>query len=305
MTASVLELVVGLDAGGTKLGVRVESLDGHRIADVVLPAEEWSASPAGDAARWLDVRLRRALPEGSIVSALGVGAQGLDTVEHAHELRESLHALGYRAAVVNDAELLVPAAGLSSGIGVIAGTGSIAVGADRDGRTLFAGGWGWVIGDEGGGPALVREATIAALRADDRGEADDGLLAALLDAFGVADVPSLARAVNDVPTPENWGPRARAVFAAAGAGSARAAGVIDRAGESLAELVDRLISRGAVGAHVVVAGSVFAHQPRLVAAFSAPLASAHPALTVVPLTDAPVAGAVELARRIAVRPPSA
>ncbi|WP_025158134.1 BadF/BadG/BcrA/BcrD ATPase family protein [Leifsonia aquatica] len=294
------ELIVGLDAGGTKLGVRAEALDGSRVVDVALPAEEWSASPAGDAARWLHERILRVLPEGTTVAALGVGAQGLDTVEHARELREALGGLGYRAAVANDAELLVPAAGLPSGIGVIAGTGSIAVGSDAEGRTLFAGGWGWVIGDEGGAPAVVREATIAALRAEDEGAGDDGLLSALLEAFAVSSAPALARAVNDEPTPENWGPRAVAVFAAADAGSALATGVVERAAGSLAELVGRLLARGATGRDVVVAGSVFAHQPRLLAAFRDALEGAHPGLSVVPLRDAPVAGAVALARRLVV-----
>lgn len=293
-------LIVGLDAGGTKLGVRAESLDGSRVVDVALPAEEWSASPAGDAARWLHERVLRVLPEGSVVDALGVGAQGLDDVGHAVELRGALGALGYRAAVVNDAELLVPAAGLTEGIGVIAGTGSIAVGADAEGRTLFAGGWGWVLGDEGGAPAIVREATIAALRADDQGLADDGLLSALQEAFGVASAPALARAVNDEPTPENWGSRAPAVFDAADRGSGLAVQVVEEAGVALAELVSRLVARGAVGSDVVVAGSVFVHQRRLLAAFTGALGRAHPGLSVVSLSDAPVAGAVELARRLAV-----
>jgi len=301
---SASPLIVGLDAGGTKLGVRAETLDGSRVADVALPADEWSASPAGGAARWLHDRVRHVLPDGATVAALGVGAQGLDTVEHARELRDALAGLGYRAAVVNDAELLVPAAGLQQGIGVIAGTGSIAVGADAAGNTLFAGGWGWVIGDEGGAPAIVREATIAALRADDErrpgDHADDRLLEALQQAFGVSSPAALARAVNDDPTPENWGPRAVAVFAAADDGSALAREVIRSAGAALAELVDRLTGRGATGSHIVVGGSVFAHQPRLLAAFGSAVAAAHPDLTIVPLADAPVAGAVELARRIAV-----
>ncbi|WP_431279550.1 hypothetical protein [Leifsonia poae] len=128
------DVIVGLDAGGTKLGVRVVSLDGSRIADVSLPAEDWSASPAGDAARWLIARIERVVASGDRVVAVGVGAQGCDTVEHCHELAHELTALGYSAVVVNDAALLVPAAGLQAGIGVIAGTGSIAVGQDETGR---------------------------------------------------------------------------------------------------------------------------------------------------------------------------
>jgi N-acetylglucosamine kinase-like BadF-type ATPase len=294
------DVVVGLDAGGTKLGVRVETLDGTRIADVSLPAEDWSATPAESAARWLVDRVERVLGDGAghRVVAVGVGAQGCDTAEHCRELEEALAALGYPALVVNDAALLVPAAGLDAGIGVIAGTGSIAVGQDADRNPLFAGGWGWVLGDDGGAPAIVREATIAALAAHDDGAQDDGLLAALLRAFGVASAPALARAVNDTPTPENWGPRAVAVFAAADAGSALAVDVIGAAADHLARLVGQLVRRGAVGGAVVTSGSVIVHQPRLFAALSARVAAAHPQLTVVLLGDAPVAGGVAIARHV-------
>lgn len=93
-----------------------------------------------------------------------------------------------------------------------------------------------VLGDEGGAAAIVREATLAALAARDEGLADDGLLAALLEAFGVdalgaegGAVERLTRLVNDEPTVENWAPRAPAVFAAAEAGSGLAMAVIEAA----------------------------------------------------------------------------
>lgn len=293
------DVIVGLDAGGTKLGVRVGTLDGSLIADVSLPAEEWSASPVGSAALWLADRIRRVVCEDDRVVAVGVGAQGCDTVEHCAELAHALEALGYPTAVVNDAALLVPAAGLDAGIGVIAGTGSIAVGRNAAGETLFAGGWGWVLGDDGGAPAIVREATIAALAANDGGAPDDGLLGALQLAFGVNSAPALARAVNDTPTPENWGPRAIAVFAAADAGSPLAVAVVERAADHLASLVGQLVARGATGMSVVTAGSVIANQPRLFSALSERIGATHPQLGVVLLEDAPVAGAVEIARRLA------
>jgi hypothetical protein len=63
--------------------------------------------------------------------------------------------------------------------------------------------------------------------------------------------------------------------------------------------VDQLVRRGAVGDSVVAAGSVIANQPRLLAALSARVAASHPSLGVVLLEDAPVAGGVELARRLA------
>ena len=295
--ARMTRVVAGLDVGGTKVAVRVESLDGRRLVDNELPAEDWSASPVDAAAAWLKTRLRRILPRASELVAVGIGAQGCDTQQHCTELAAALGAIGVRAVVVNDAALLVPAAGLTSGIGVVAGTGAIGVGRDARGDTLFAGGWGWVIGDEAGSAGIVRLATIAALTAHDEGRPDDGLLAALRHAFRVDGPEALARAVNDEPTTDNWGPRAPAVFDAADAGSALAVGVIDAAAEHLSTLVDRLVARGAVGSDVVAAGSVIIGQPRLAKAFEARIALAHPGLKITFLTEPPVVGAVVLARR--------
>lgn len=305
-----MRVLMGADVGGTKIAIRVAAADGSTHSDVEYPAEGWEASPVEDAARWLLDRLIRAAPDCGEIAAVGIGAQGCDTQQHCARLAAAIEARGVAATVVNDAALLVPAAGLEKGIGVIAGTGSIAVAADAEGKVLFAGGWGWVLGDDASAPGIVREATKAVLAAADAstgtgtgtrsgtgtGTADDGLLAALLNHFAVADAPSLARAVNDEPTPENWGPGARAVFRAADEGSPLALSVVDDAARSLQLLVTRLLERGAVGETVVAAGSVIVHQPRLAERFRAHLLRAHPGLELRVLDVPPVAGAIALAR---------
>ena len=292
------DLVVGLDAGGTKLAIRAETLGGDLVADVTFGAGEWSAVPAAAAASWLLEHVGRAVPAGSRLVALGVGAQGCDAPQVAAALEHALAARGVGATVVNDGALLVPAAGLDQGIGVVAGTGSIAVGADATGQILLAGGWGWVLGDEGGAAAIVREAVRAALSRHDAGQPDDGLLAGLTGAFGVCTTEQLARAVNDDPTAENWAPHAPTVFAAADAGSGLAQGVVSAAAGDLVELVAKLLARGAVGTTVVAAGSVIVRQPRLAEAFRGELARHHPGLDLCVLAAEPVAGAVTLARRL-------
>ncbi|MGW1208121.1 N-acetylglucosamine kinase [Streptomyces sp. NPDC002499] len=291
-----MKVLVGADIGGTKLAIRMTAPDGTVRVDVEVPSTDWEAAPVEQAARWLLDRLRPVLPEGAEIAALGVGAQGCDTQEHCAHLTSAFEALGVRATVVNDASLLVPAAGLTDGIGVIAGTGSIAVGTSADGTVLFAGGWGWVLGDEGSAPAIVREATKAALAAHDKRRPDDGLLAELLAHYGVPDAPALARAVNDSPTPATWGPAAPAVFRAAEAGSVSALAVVDDAATHLTALVSRLRARGAVGENVVAAGSVVLGQPLLADRLRTRLVAAHPDLTLRLLDVAPVAGAVALAR---------
>ncbi len=291
-----MKVLIGADVGGTKVAIRVAAADGSTHSDAEYPADGWEASPVDAAARWLLDRLLRAAPGAGEIAALGIGAQGCDTQEHCTKLAAAIEAHGVPATVVNDAALLIPAAGLAGGIGVIAGTGSIGVGTDPAGAVLFAGGWGWVLGDEASAPGIVRQATRAALAACDEGGADDGLLSVLLAHFAVPDPPSLARAVNDDPTPENWGPAAPAVFRAADEGSPLALGVIDEAARSLQSLVTRLVERGAVGETVVAAGSVIVHQPRLAGRFREYLARAHPTLDLRILDVPPVAGAIALAR---------
>ena len=290
-------VVVGLDIGGTKTALMVERIDGTRLVESELPSGDWSATPVDGAARWIEIRVRAAVPPGCEIAAVGAGAQGCDSNEHCHRLAAALVALGLDGVVVNDAALLVPAAGLDQGIGVISGTGAIGVAQDADGRYLFAGGWGWVLGDKAGAAGIVRDATRAALLAFDQGRPDDGLLAALLDAFSVTDAPALARAVNDEPTMDNWGSWAPVVFTSADAGSARAAGVILGAARHLVDLVGQLRDRGAVGRDVVAAGSVIVRQPRLMDAFRAALAREQPDLVPHLLSGPPVLGALSLARQ--------
>jgi len=288
-------VLAGLDVGGTKTAVIIETIDGRRLVDTVVPSEDWDAEPLEHGVAWIQRCIAGLLPPGCEVAAVGIGAQGLDSNEIS---REFSSALPYPTVAVNDAALLPAAAGVDQGLGIISGTGSIGVGRNGAGDYVITGGWGWVIGDDAGAAGIVREATKAALWAHDSSEADDGLLAALLDAFGVADAERLARAVNDEPTMANWGPRAPAVFAAADAGSARAARVIEAAGHNLVQLVSQLVTRGAVGSTVVAAGSVIVGQPRLFDALARGIAATHSEFKVTLLTDPPVLGALTLARRL-------
>jgi N-acetylglucosamine kinase-like BadF-type ATPase len=295
------DLIAALDIGGTKTQLIIETLDGKRLLDVTEPSLDWEAEPAQFSAPWIAERVAKHTPTGSRIVAMAFGAQGIDRPETAHHIEAELAKLGHTAIAVNDASLLVAAGGFTQGIGVIAGTGAIAVGADASGRFMAAGGWGWVIGDDGGAAALVREATKAALFANDSGMADDGLLSALIRDFGVADAERLTRKVNDEPTMDNWAPHAPAIFVAADAGSAIAQRVIENGANVLAANVGQLRRRGAIGTDVVVAGSVIVNQPRLLDAFKAALRATHPDLKVHKLDVAPVEGAILLARRAAAK----
>lgn len=89
--------------------------------------------------------------------------------------------IGDRLLIANDGWLVI-AAGTphGDGIGVICGTGSIAVGRDASGQMRRAGGWGYLFGDEGSGHDLAIMALRAAARAADGRGASTQLLPALL-----------------------------------------------------------------------------------------------------------------------------
>lgn len=294
-------LLVGVDVGGTKVAVRAEAASGEMVIDRTLPATGWAIEPADQAAEWLLGRVREALPPGSTVRAAAIGAQRCNTEERARALELALRDRGMPTTVVNDAMLLVPAAGLQDGLGVIAGTGSIGVGRTAAGRFLVAGGWGWVLGDEGSAVDLVRKAIRAVLVAAEEGRPDGELLRGLQTAFEARDLDQLVLAVTEHPSPARLARAAPAVFLAAAAGSTLARQVIEAGAGALATLVDRLRRSGAVGRVVVASGGVITHQRPFFEGFRDRVRRTNPDLEVTLLQGSPVAGAMVLARRLAVR----
>jgi N-acetylglucosamine kinase-like BadF-type ATPase len=292
-------LVVGIDVGGTKTHLRARAGDGL-VADHVRTSSGWRPHDPVAAAGWLAALVADALPAGARPSAVALGGHACETPRQCAQIRTALQLhFDAPALVVGDAELLVPAAGLDKGVGLVAGTGSVAVGRLADGTAVQVGGWGAVLGDEGGAAGLVREAVRAVWAAHDRGAEPDALALGLVDAFGVEEVPALGAALEGATDlSAAWGSRAPAVFAAAESGSPLARAVIADGGRSLAALVARLAARGVAVDDVVVAGSTVLAQPVLYDAFVAALAERVPGARPQPLHGPPVEGAVALARSL-------
>ena len=260
----------------------------------------WRPHDPVSASTWLAALIDDALPQGARPAAVAVGGHACETPRQCEEIRSALHALlGVPCLVVGDAELLVPAAGLDKGVGLVAGTGSVAVGRLPGGGAVQVGGWGAVLGDEGGSAGLVREAARAVWAAHDRGDPPDALGDRLTAAFDVPEVPALGAALEGAAdVSAEWGRHAPSVFAAAQDGSVLARRVIAEGGRALASLVVRIAGRGVPVDDVVVAGSTVLLQPVLYEAFTAALFEALPSARPQPLRVPPVEGAVALARAL-------
>ena len=119
--------------------------------------------------------------------------------------------------MVHDSQLILAAAGVVDGIAVISGTGSVAWGR-RDGQHARAGGWGYLLGDEGSGYWVAREAVRRTLARIDRGEPADRLGQQLAADCGLQATEQLLDHFYAQPDRRYWAGRARVVFELANAG---------------------------------------------------------------------------------------
>lgn len=292
-------LLVGVDIGGTKTRIRFGSKDAWREA--VYPSASWRKRDWGEDAETL-LAMCAQLVEHRAVSAIGIGAHGCDDTDECVAFEAEFTArTSAPVTVVNDAELMPLALGHVRQIGLVAGTGSIAVCRGPSGDLLAAGGWGWAIGDEGSAAGLVREAArTVALHLDLGGAESEPLTAALFTSMHITSAPRVGSTLANLGNAAAIGSHARAVFEAADNGSNLARQVIAEGGAALAQLVERLVVRGADVSHVVAGGSVIVSQPRLWQAFCLGLEALRgQSITPHLFTGEPVEGAFRLAEAIA------
>jgi N-acetylglucosamine kinase-like BadF-type ATPase len=287
-----------MDVGGTKTHLRAEDAEGTVLHDDVLPTGAWRG--LDDSAKAALISARIASANLTQIDALVVGAHGADDDDAAAALEQQVRLLlGAKTRVLNDACLLGPAAGRPDAVGLVVGTGSIAVGIDRDRTRLYVGGWGWLVGDDGGAAGLVRTAVREVLRAEDEQRRDPLLAAALCAAARVSAPGELWKAMLR-ESHASWAGWAPALTAAADAGSPLAGEVIDRGIDELVRLVRVVGERGGDVASVVAAGGVVVNAPSITRLLRSALNEIGSELIV--LDRAPVIGAVALARELFATP---
>lgn len=293
-----MTVVGGLDIGGTKMRLRVvDDSSGRELLDDNVDANGWTArSDASRAEELARLARERIAPFGA--AAVVAGVRGCDSAAQKQLLGDALRSVVPAADVVNDSELVLPAAGVAKGTGVVAGTGASATSTDADGRPFMVGGWGWVLGDQGGATGIVRDAAQAVLAAWDA-HVPDVLSPMLLHATGVRHPHGLGHLLSTVE-PREWARHAHVVFDAAAAGSAAARGVLDANLDALVALLGTVRDRGGDISTVAAAGGVMTGQTSFFRQFSERVLAKHDETERVVILDTPpVEGALQLARALA------
>ncbi len=194
-------LIVGVDGGATGTVALVGDLEGRILGLGTAGPANYHAVGREASRRALEEAVSRSLSEAGArpeqVRLLLVGVAGLDHPrQDGQAYREIVEAagLGLPFEVVGD--VVIAWAGATSvlpGLGVIAGTGCSAYGMNRRGESWKAGGWDYLLADEGSAYWIGLEGLRAAMRAyDGRGESTL-LLEAMLRHYRLADPLDMVR----------------------------------------------------------------------------------------------------------------
>jgi len=209
MTTPLSDLVIGIDGGATHTAALLaDAATGAVLGRGESGPSNIQAVGVDAALRELEAAVAGAFDAAGVlrakVAAACLGLAGVD-VNEGHDIigrwAERV-ALADKVTVANDATLLF-AAGTPEGWGlaVIAGTGSIAFTLDRDGRDGRAGGWGYLLGDEGSAWLVALNGLRAACRAADRVGPPTRLLDAFQKQLGTTDprdfIPAVYRGAWD------------------------------------------------------------------------------------------------------------
>lgn len=288
--------LLGIDIGGTRSRARL--CTGEQITaeshgpSASLPAAGHAGAQAALTALLDDLKLDQTHK----LDAICVGSAGLSVPGAREFLNTQLAPLTRdgHVTIVTDIQLVLPAAGLTEGVAVICGTGSVAVGSYH-GRTVQIGGWGYLLGDEGGGYWVVREAIRVLLDRRDHGSPPGSLGDQLLAATGAKDLAELHRLVYEQPhRPSGWARHAGLVL---GSADPAATAIAARAAHAVAGLAAGVIKEldPPASLPVVLAGGLLGH-PAFRQATSHAVAQRLPGARPRVLADEPVAGAIRLAR---------
>jgi N-acetylglucosamine kinase-like BadF-type ATPase len=201
--------------------------------------------------------------------------------------------------IVPDASLLLASIPTSEpAAALIAGTGSLALARDAQGRTARAGGWGPLIGDEGSAYWVARQALQAVVRAADGRRQPTELTAPLLEACcpgrPILDLPAAVAAMDR----SRLAALAPIVTRTAEAGDSAAAEIVGQAAEHLAEMVWAALQQlelECIPVELVLTGGLLAGSTWMQRELARMLVQQNVDVKSQRIMDHPVSGAVELA----------
>ncbi len=303
-------LLLGVDGGGTKTTAVLATHHADTGPHTIGRGVSGPSNPRSSG--WEIAKQNIADAVGAAFAAAGrtrerVAALCLGMAGAGHEsVRDELYQwcaqqeLAVRWSVVHDAQIILRAGTQQgTGIALISGTGSLAYGQTSDGRSARAGGWGYLLGDEGSGYAIGLSALRAIARATDGRGSDTRLAASLLAQLGLHSPWELIPLLHeDREARHRIASLAPLVLAAAEDGDLVAQHIQDQAAQELSGMVAAVARSLAFTHHtyhLAFSGGLLQHQPVVRDAVLRHLAEHHSAPQTSTVVEDPAYGAVLLA----------
>lgn len=294
----------GIDGGGSNLRVVITDETFTAVAQAqdttVNPSSVGRSAAAGRITAALTAALDRAGLQASQITGVGIGVAGASAEYAADWLREIVRGVLPDSVCVpgSDMEIaLVGAHGARCGVLVLAGTGSVALAIDQQGRQARAGGWGYLLGDEGGGYWLGLEALRAVTRAADGRAPATVLTDTVLEHLGLESVQAITiwLYAPQVTRTRDVAGLAPLVCACADDDDPVAQGIVRRAADELVILCRTVMNQlDMAGAPVAFAGGLLTDRTAVQSALCAALGLEGPPVAKHP----PEIGAALLARLV-------
>jgi len=186
--------VLGIDGGGTKTAVCAADLQGNILSVFKTGAINLNGESADNVKKNLHGIFREAsLKIGDLqyIRSVCIGAAGISNADARLFLENTVRDAGYtgRLIIAGDHQTaLFGALGNPVGIILIAGTGSICYGRNASGKEHRAGGYGYLIDDEGSGYAIGRDILKAMVRSHDGREEKTVLTQMVLEQLKVSTI---------------------------------------------------------------------------------------------------------------------
>ena len=296
------DIVVGIDAGASKTRAFAVDRDGTVVGRGAGGGGNLLTSPDPQGA--IAAALAEALG-GRAADAIVLSCAGGDRDAERTRGREILTTLappGAKLLVTHDA-IAALYAGNPTGCGVvlIAGTGSIAYGRNEEGEEDRAGGWGYLIGDEGSAVWCGLEALRAIAHAVDGRGAPTRMTALLFQQLGVGQFSDVLPLIYGRPHPAPAiGAATRALASAAADGDTIANVILQRGANALARAATVVaLTLGLAAGPVYLAGGAFENLSLLQRLVQLDLLGLLPQATVEPVREEPAMGAARLAAALA------
>ncbi len=300
-----MEYIVGVDGGGTKTAGYLVDLEGRVRAQATAgPANYQIVGAEGirrEIARLVADLFEAARIEPQRLACIALGLAGVGRPGEPEAVAGVVEQLDLAREVVVDHDAMIALVGAlvdRPGVIIIAGTGSIALGRNQRGERVRVGGWGYMLGDEGGGFYIARAALAAVMRAYDGRDENTRLTAGLLEALGLSDPQEIIpRIYRQGMSHTEMAALAPVVFLAAREGDRVAAGIIRKAGRELglmAATAIRMLAMEQSEVEVGLVGSVFKSRELLLDAMRDGLGDELRAKFIAPRLN-PVGGAAVMA----------